>query len=158
MYVDRRGLLREALRWAQRWTTRLLGKAVGHGSGWASKLLRKHGLRPHLVRTHKVSRDPASLEKVEDVVGLYLNPPTSAVVLCIDEKTCMQALERTLLPLPLRTGRAVRHTHDYKRYGVLDLIAALEVATGQVTHVLRDSHTRADVLGFMKNVRTPGAP
>ena len=135
-----------------RWTTRLLGKAVGLSRGCVSKLLRKHGLKPHLVRTYKVSRDPAFVEKVEDVVGLYLNPPTHAVVLSVDEKTSIQALERTQLPLPLRTGRAARHTHDYKRHGVLDLFAALEVATGQVTHELRDSHTGSDFLSFMKKV------
>jgi transposase len=104
------------------------------------------------VRTYKVSRDPAFAEKVNDVVGLYLSPPTNAIVLSVDEKTSIQALERTQLPLPLRTGRAVRHTHDYKRHGVVDLFAALEVATGQVTHELRDSHTGADFLGFMKKV------
>lgn len=135
-----------------RWTTRLLAKVVGLSSGCVSKLLRKHGLKPHLVRTYKVSRDPAFAEKVEDVVGLYLRPPEHAIVLSVDEKTSIQALERTQLPLPLRTGRATRHTHDYKRHGVLDLFAALEVATGQVTHELRDSHTAADFLGFMKKV------
>jgi transposase len=135
-----------------RWTTRLLAKVVGLTSGTVSKLLRKNGLKPHLVRTYKVSRDPAFAEKVEDVVGLYLNPPTNAVVLSVDEKTSIQALERTQLPLPLRAGRAVRHTHDYKRHGVVDLFAALEVATGRVTHDLRDSHTGADFLSFMKKV------
>jgi len=135
-----------------RWTTRLLGKAVGHVSSCVSKILRASGLKPHLVRTYKVSRDPAFAEKVEDVVGLYLNPPTNAIVLSVDEKTSIQALERTQMPLPLRTGRAVRHTHDYKRHGVVDLFAALEVATGQVTHELRGSHTGADFLSFMKKV------
>lgn len=135
-----------------RWTTRLLGRAVGLTSGCVSKLLRKNGLKPHLVRTYKVSRDPAFVEKVEDVVGLYLNPPTHAVVLSVDEKTSIQALERTQLPLPLRIGRATRHTHDYKRHGVVDLFAALEVATGRVTHALRESHTGSDFLGFMKKV------
>lgn len=135
-----------------RWTTRLLAKEVGLTSSCISKLLRKHGLKPHLVRTYKVSRDPAFVEKVEDVVGLYLNPPTHAIVLSVDEKTSIQALERTQLPLPLRTGRAARHTHDYKRHGVLDLFAALEVATGKVTHELRESHTGADFLGFMQKV------
>lgn len=135
-----------------RWTTRLLAKAVGLTSSFISKLLRKHGLKPHLVRTYKVSKDPAFIEKVEDVVGLYLSPPTHAVVLSVDEKTSIQALERTQLPLPLRTGRAVRHTHDYKRHGIVDLYAALEVATGKVTHELRNSHTAADFLSFMKKV------
>jgi len=135
-----------------RWTTRLLAKAVGLTSGCVSDLLRKNDLKPHLVRTYKVSRDPEFAKKVEDVVGLYLNPPENAVVLSVDEKTSIQALERTQLPLPLRSGRAVRHTHDYKRHGVVDLFAALEIATGTVTHELRDSHTGADFLSFMKKV------
>lgn len=135
-----------------RWTTRLLAKVVGHSSGCVSTLLRKNGLKPHLVRTYKVSRDPAFVEKVEDVVGLYLNPPTHAIVLSVDEKTSIQALERTQLPLPLRSGRAVRHTHDYKRHGVLDLFAALEIASGRVTHELKGSHTGSDFLSFMKKV------
>ena len=135
-----------------RWTTRLLAKTVGHTSSSMSKLLRRSGLKPHLVRTYKVSRDPAFAKKVQDVVGLYLNPPTHAIVLSVDEKTSIQALERTQVPLPLRTGRAVRHTHDYKRHGVVDLFAALEVATGRVTHDLRGSHTGADFLSFMKKV------
>lgn len=135
-----------------RWTTRLLGRVVGHTSGAVSKILRNAGLKPHLVRTYKVSRDPDFAQKVEDVVGLYLNPPTHAIVLSVDEKTSIQALERTQQPLPLRTGRAVRHTHDYKRHGVVDLFAALEIGTGRVTHELRDSHTGSDFLAFMKKV------
>ena len=141
-----------------RWTTRLLGKAVKLTSGCVSDLLRKNQLKPHLVRTYKVSRDPAFAEKVNDVVGLYLNPPKNAVVLSVDEKTSIQALERTQLPLPLRSGRSVRHTHDYKRHGVVDLFAALDIANGTVTHELRDSHTGSDFLAFMKKVvaRYPG--
>jgi len=135
-----------------RWTTRLLAKKVGLTSGCVSDLLRKNGMKPHLVRTYKVSRDPAFVSKVKDVVGLYLNPPENAVVLSIDEKTSIQALERTQMPLPLRSGRAVRHTHDYKRHGVVDLYAALEVATGKVTHKVTSGHTAADFLGFMKKV------
>lgn len=115
-------------------------------------LLRAKGLKPHLVRTYKVSRDPQFASKVRDVVGLYLNPPKNALVLSIDEKTGMQALERSQPPLPLRTGRAVRHTHDYKRHGVLDLFAALNITTGGVTHECKDSHTGADFLSFMKKV------
>lgn len=135
-----------------RWTTRLLARQVKVSPGCVSKILRKNGLKPHLVRTYKVSKDPAFIEKVRDVVGLYLNPPKHAIVLSVDEKTSIQALERTQLPLPLRTGRATRHTHDYKRHGVLDLYAALEVASGKVTHELRESHTAADFLSFMKKV------
>jgi transposase len=135
-----------------RWTTRLLAKKVGLTSGCVSDILRRHELKPHLVRTYKVSRDPRFAEKVKDVVGLYLNPPEHAVVLSVDEKTSIQALERTQLPLPLRRGRAARHTHDYKRHGVLDLYAALELATGKVTHKMTGSHTAQDFLGFMGKV------
>lgn len=135
-----------------RWTTRLLAKEVGLTAGCVSDILRRNGLKPHLSRTYKVSRDPAFVAKVHDVVGLYLNPPEHAVVLSVDEKTSIQALERTQLPLPLRSGRARRHTHDYKRHGVVDLYAALEVATGKVTHRVTGSHTAADFLAFLKRV------
>ena len=135
-----------------RWTTRLLAKEVGLTSGCVSDVLRKNELKPHLVRTYKVSHDPEFAAKVEDVVGLYLNPPENAIVLSVDEKTSIQALERTQLPLPLRSGRATRHTHDYKRHGVIDLYAALEVQTGKVTHQLSESHTAADFLSFMRKV------
>jgi transposase len=135
-----------------RWTTRLLGKMVGLTSGCVSDILRQQELKPHLTRTYKVSRDPAFVAKVKDVVGLYLSPPEHAVVLSVDEKTSIQALERTQLPLPLRSGRASRHTHDYKRHGVVDLYAALEVATGKVTHQVTDSHTAVDFLAFMRKV------
>lgn len=135
-----------------RWTTRLIGREVNLTSWTVSKVLRKHDLKPHLQRTYKVSRDPEFVEKVEDVVGLYLNPPENALVMSMDEKTQVQALERTQLPLPLRKGRAVRHTHDYKRHGVVDLYAALNIATGEVTHKCTESHTAADFLSFMKLV------
>jgi transposase len=135
-----------------RWTTRLLAQEVGLTSGCVSDVLRRNGLKPHLVRTYKVSRDPAFVAKVRDVVGLYLKPPEHAVVLSVDEKTSIQALARTQPPLPLRKGRAVRHTHDYQRHGVVDLYAALEVATGQVTHRVTESHTAADFLTFMRQV------
>jgi transposase len=135
-----------------RWTTRLLAARIGITSGAVSDALRRRNVKPHQVRTYKVSRDPQFAAKVEDVVGLYLNPPEHAVVLSMDEKTSIQALERTQPPLPLRSGRAVRHTHDYKRHGVVDLYAALEIATGTVTHKVSDSHTAADFLGFMRKV------
>lgn len=135
-----------------RWTTRLISNKVGLTSGCISDVLRRNGMKPHLSRTYKVSRDPQFAAKVQDVVGLYLNPPEHAVVLSVDEKTSIQALQRTQPPLPLRSGRAVRHTHDYKRHGVVDLFAALEVATGRVTHRLSNSHTAADFLAFMKKV------
>ena len=135
-----------------RWTTRLLGQVVGLTSGCVSDVLRAHGIKPHLTRTYKVSQDPAFAAKVTDVVGLYLHPPEHAIVLSVDEKTSIQALERTQPPLPLRAGRAVRHTHDYRRHGIVDLFAALEVATGTVTHRFSASHTAADFLRCMKKV------
>lgn len=135
-----------------RWTTRILGRELGLSSLSVSRILRANDIKPHLKRTYKVSRDPAFAEKVTDVVGLYLNPPQNAVVLSIDEKTQVQALERTQLPLPMREGRAVRHTHDYRRHGVVDLYAALNVDSGHVTHQCTDSHTGADFLAFMKRV------
>jgi transposase len=135
-----------------RWTTRLLAREFGITSGAVSDCLRRRDVKPHLVRTYKVSRDPEFAAKVKDIVGLYLNPPEHAIVLSIDEKTGIQALERTQPPLPLRSGRATRHTHDYKRHGVVDLYAALEVATGKVTHEVSASHTAQDFLSFMKKV------
>lgn len=135
-----------------RWTTRLLGDRFDLTSATVSKILRANDIKPHLVRTYKVSRDPQFNAKVQDIVGLYLNPPEHAIVLSLDEKTQVQALERTQLPLPLRQGRAVRHTHDYKRHGVIDLYAALNVATGDVVHSCTNSHTAADFLSFMKAV------
>lgn len=135
-----------------RWTTRLLAKKFKVTSATVSRILRANGLKPHLVRTYKVSRDPEFATKVKDIVGLYLCPPDNAIVLSVDEKTSIQALERTQLPLPLRQGRAARHTHDYKRHGVLDLYAALNLATGEVAHECTDSHTAADFLSFMRLV------
>lgn len=135
-----------------RWTTRLLANEVGLTSPSVSKVLRAGGLKPHLSRTYKVSHDPRFAEKVDDVVGLYLNPPQNAIVLSVDEKTQIQALQRTQLPLPLRKGRAARHTHDYKRHGVLDLYAALNPATGEVVHKCTDSHTARDFISFMRKV------
>ena len=135
-----------------RWTTRLLERALQLSARSISRILHKHEIKPHLKRTYKVSRDPEFARKVDDVVGLYMNPPHNAVVLSVDEKTQVQALERTQLPLPLREGRAVRHTHDYRRHGVVDLYAALNVDSGHVTHACKDSHTGADFLSFMKQV------
>lgn len=136
-----------------RWTTRLLCKAVGLTSGCVSDPLRRDDLKPNQTRTYKVSRDLAFVAKVRNVVGLYLNPPEHAVVLSVDEETSIQALERSQRPLPLRTVRTTRHTHDYKRHGVVDLYEALEVATGQVTHRLSTRHTAADFLACTSTTR-----
>ena len=135
-----------------RWTARLLARHVKISRTSVVRVLKSKGLKPHLVRTYKVSRDPEFAKKVKDVVGLYLNPPDNALVLSVDEKTGIQALERTQRPLPLRSGRAATHTHDYRRHGVVDLFAALNLANGQVVHECKDSHNGADFLAFMKRV------
>jgi transposase len=132
-----------------RWSTRMLGARVGLTSATVAKVLRANDLKPHRARTFKVSRGPDFASKVRDVVGLYLNPPHNAVVVSVDEKTQIQALERTQLMLPLRPGKVARHTHDYERHGVLDLYAALNVATGEVTHQCTERHTAKEFLGFL---------
>jgi transposase len=134
------------------WSTGLLAKKFKLSKTVMHKILRANELKPHQHRTFKVSRDPKFDEKTLDVVGLYLNPPDKAVVLSVDEKTQVQALERTQPMLPLKPGKAARHTHDYKRNGVVDLYAALEIATGKVVHQLSDTHTGDDFLAFMKRL------
>lgn len=134
------------------WSTRELGRRVRLGRTTVHEILRANDLKPHLHRTFKVSKDPDFIEKVQDVVGLYLNPPAKAVVISMDEKTQVQALDRTQRMLPLRPGQVERHTHDYRRNGVVDLYAALEVATGRVVGDCRDSHNGQDFLTFLKRL------
>lgn len=134
------------------WSTRVLAERVGLGKTVVHKILRANDLKPHLSRTFKISRDPQFSEKVRDIVGLYLNPPEKAVVISMDEKTQVQALERTQPMLPLRPGQVERHTHDYRRNGVLDLYAALEIATGRVVGACRQNHTGRDFLAFLRKL------
>ena len=134
------------------WSTGLLARKFGIGRTTAHKVLRANDVKPHQHRTFKVSRDPKFDEKVVDVVGLYLNPPDKAIVVSVDEKTQIQALERTQPMLPLRPGQPARFTHHYKRNGVVDLYSALEVATGKVVHRVTSSHTGADFLAFLKQL------
>lgn len=134
------------------WSTGLLAKKVGLSRSVVHKILRANDLKPHQHRTFKVSKDPRFAEKAMDVVGLYLNPPDRAVVLSVDEKTQVQALERTQPLLPLRPGSPGRHTHDYHRHGVVDLYAALEVATGRLVHKVSAGHSGRDFLGFLKQI------
>src|SRR3981081_2450856 len=107
------------------WSVRSMGKAAGLSYSSVQRIWHAHGLTPHLVKTFKVSRDKSFAAKVEDVVGLYLNPPDKALVLCVDEKCQIQALDRTQPLLPLRPGIPARQTHDYKRNGTTTLFAAL---------------------------------
>src|SRR3954454_14304307 len=132
------------------WSTRTLAKRMGISHGAVAGIWRDHDLKPWKVDTFKVSNDPRFEEKLVDVVGLYLDPPAKAAVFCFDEKTQVQALDRTQPSLPMVRGRAGTLTHDYKRHGTTDLFAALNVATGEVTAQYRQRHTGADVLAFFK--------
>jgi len=109
-------------------------------------------LKPHRIETFKFSTDPDLVAKVRDVVGLYLDPPERAIVLSVDEKTQIQALDRTAPMLPMKPGQVERHTHDYRRNGTTQLFAALEVATGKVTTQTRARHTAADFLAFLREI------
>jgi transposase len=134
------------------WTTRDLARTTGVSHATVHRIWQAHALRPHRVTTFKFTTDPDAEAKIHDVVGLYLNPPTNAVVLSLDEKTQIQALSRTQPLLPLRPGLPARQTHDYRRNGLTSLYAALEVATGKVTGECRDRHTGADFLAFLKRL------
>ena len=113
------------------------------------RIWRAFGLKPWLTDTFKLSEDPQFVDKVRDVVGLYMNPPEHAVVMCVDEKTSIQALDRTQPSLPMRPGQIERRTHDYKRHGVTDLFAALNLATGQVVHQTRAQHRAVEFRKFL---------
>jgi len=134
------------------WSSRLLGKHLGIGDATVARAWRKYLVKPWRQGTFKFSTDPELEAKVRDVVGLYLNPPENAVVLCIDEKSQIQALNRTQPILPLWPGLPEKATHDYKRNGTTTLFAALEVATGTVTDRCYDRHGKAEFLDFLKQV------
>ena len=134
------------------WSVRRLAAATGLSASTVHRIWREHKLRPHQTRSFKFSRDPALVEKVIDVVGLYLDPPDGALVLCVDEKTQIQALDRTQPTLPMRPGRAARMTHDYKRNGTTSLYAALEVASGEVTGECYPRHRHQEFLAFLNRL------
>jgi transposase len=131
------------------WSSRELALEVGVSHSTVRRIWNAHDLKPHQVETFKFSTDPDVEAKIHDVVGLYLNPPTNAVVLSVDEKTQIQALNRTQPILPLRSGLPARQTHDYKRNGLTSLYAALEVDSGNVIGECRPRHTAADFIGFL---------
>lgn len=135
------------------WTSRDLARRTGVSHSTVHRVWRAHALKPHRVSTFKFTTDPQAEDKIHDVVGLYLAPPTNAVVLSLDEKTQIQALSRTQPLLPLRPGLPARQTHDYRRNGLTSLYAALEVATGTVLGECRPRHTGADFLAFLHRVR-----
>jgi len=137
---------------ATHWSTRTMAAQLGVSAASVSRHWRAHGLKPHLVRGFKVSRDPRFVEKLEDIVGLYLSPPEHALVLCCDEKSQVQALDRTQPGLPMKKGRAATMTHDYKRNGTTTLFAALSVLDGQVISQCQQRHRHIEWLKFLKQI------
>ena len=134
------------------WSSRLLAAELRVGDATVARCWRRYGLQPWRRESFKFSTDPALEAKVRDVVGLYLDPPAKAVVLCVDEKSQIQALDRTAPILPLRPGLPERATHDYVRHGTTTLFAALEVATGHVTEACYELHRHEEFLAFLKKV------
>jgi transposase len=143
---------------ATHWSTRLLAKVMGLNHHAIGRIWRKYALKPHQIKRFKLSRDPRLVEKIHDVVGLYLNPPVNAAVFSFDEKSQMQALDRTQPGLPLKKGRAGTMTHDYKRHGVTTLFAALNVMTGQVIHECMPRHRHQEFLKFMRKLERSVEP
>jgi transposase len=137
---------------ATHWSLRTMAKAVGHAPSTIHRIWKAFGLQPHRSETFKLSADPLFVEKVRDIVGLYLDPPERAVVLCIDEKSQIQALDRTQPLLPMRPGQAERHTHDYKRHGTLSLFAALDVKAGKVIGQCFRRHRAREFRKFLDTV------
>lgn len=137
---------------ATQWSTRSLAREMGVSDTTVLRVWRAHGLKPHLVRGFKVSRDPRFVEKLEDIVGLYMSPPEHALVLCVDEKSQVQALDRTQPGLPLKKGRAATMTHDYKRNGTTTLFAALNVFDGQVIAQCQGRHRHTEWLKFLRKI------
>ena len=137
---------------ATHWSTRTMAGAVGVSEASVRRIWRAHGLKPHQVRTFKLSRDPQFQEKLEDIVGLYLNQPEHAIVLCADEKSQIQALDRTQPGLPMKKGRCGTMTHDYKRNGTATLFAALDALQGQVISMCDDRHRHQEWLKFLRAI------
>lgn len=144
--------LETAPRDATHWSTRAMARRCGLSQTAVSRIWRAFSLRPHRVKTFKLSKDPLFIEKVRDIVGLYLNPPDKALVLCVDEKAQIQALDRTQPVLPMRPGQVERRTHDYTRHGTTSLFAALNVATGKVIGEFHQRHRAVEFRKFLNTV------
>ena len=134
------------------WSTRLMAQVTGHHHATIARIWRAHGVKPHRVKQFKLSTDPAFVTKLRDVVGLYLHPPERAVVFSFDEKSQIQALDRTQPGLPLKKGRAGTMTHDYKRHGTTTLFAALDVATGELLQDCMPRHRHQEFLTFLRKM------
>ncbi len=140
------------------WSTRLMAGVTGHHHATIARMWRAHGLKPHRVKRFKLSTDPEFVAKLRDVVGLYLNPPERAVVFAFDEKSQIQALDRTQPGLPLKKGRAGTMTHDDKRHGTTTLFAALNVATGTILQAGRPPHRHQECLAFLRQMERSVTP
>jgi len=134
------------------WSTRSLAAVAGVSDTTIQRIWKAHGLKPHRTKQFKVSRDPLFVEKLEDIVGLYMSPPEHALVLCCDEKSQIQALDRTQPGLPMKPGRAATMTHDYKRNGTTTLFAALNILDGQVIGQCQQRHTHVEWLKFLRQI------
>src|SRR6266513_1023458 len=134
---------------ATHWSTRAMAKRSGLSQTAISRIWRAFGLQPHRSRTFKLSKDPLFIDKVRDIVGLYLDPPDKALVLCVDEKSQIQALDRTQPILPMRPGQAERRTHDYKRHGTTSLFAALDAKSGKIIGQLHRRHRTVEFRKFL---------
>src|SRR5215831_13104472 len=153
-YIQRglAGTLEELPRDATQWSTRSMAAISGLSHDTVHEIWRAFGLQPHRSETFKLSNDPQFIEKVRDIVGLYLDPPERALVLCVDEKSQIQALDRTQPILPLAPGMAERRTHDYRRYGTTSLFAALDIATGRVIGETHRRHRSTEFKSFLERL------
>jgi transposase len=143
---------------ATHWSTRSLAEALGTNRSLVNRVWRANGLKPHLCRTFKVSNDPRFVEKLIDVVGLYLDPPEHALVLCVDEKSQIQALDRTQKSLPIYPGRNATMTHDYKRNGTTTLFAALDMLEGRLIGQCMPRHRHQEFIKFLKQIDAETPP
>jgi len=134
------------------WSVRTMAQSSGLSKSTIQRVWSTFGLKPHRTKSFKLSTDPLFIEKVIDIVGLYLNPPSNAVVLCVDEKSQCQALERTQPNLPLDLGYLEGYTHDYTRHGTITLFSALDVATGSVLNTFKEKHRHQEFLSFLREV------
>ena len=137
---------------ATHWSVRRLSEDLGIPRDFIHRVWRAFGLKPHLSKSFKLSTDPHFVEKVRDVVGLYLDPPDKALVLCVDEKSQIQALDRTQPSLPMNYGMPETRTHDYRRYGTTTLFAALDVATGKIIGKLKRRHRSTEYISFLRHI------
>jgi transposase len=137
---------------ATHWSTRSLAKQCGLSRSTVNRIWRAFALQPHRTETFKLSKDPLFIDKVRDIVGLYMNPPDRALVLCVDEKSQIQALDRTQPLLPMRPGQAERRSHDYKRHGTTSLFAALDVKTGRVIGACHRRHRSVEFRKFLDTI------